>query len=95
MFEQILTFILTHLSEILGAVAVALLGFLIQAVKRLPALFLDFAKKLEEQAALTPGAADDAAAKVLVAIAQAINEAYEHHFSKPKVARRPDQRRGR
>ncbi len=76
MIDQMLTYLLSHASEILLSLLVALVALGLRLLAKLPGLLEDFGRQLEEQAKKTPGAADDLAAKIVLMVGAALKTAF-------------------
>lgn len=82
--NSLLDFLLANAGPILESLAVILVGFALMAFKRLPKMLLAMAKSFEEEARKTETEADDAAAKLLVAVASALAAAAEKELGPKK-----------
>lgn len=75
MFEGLLSFATSHLSEILQSAILAALVFIAAIARRallaLPKMLHDFGTSMAKDAAKTPGGVDDAVAKLVVVISEA------------------------
>lgn len=84
MLQTVIDFLIQYGQPILQMVIVTLLGFIVMGLKKVPRALLAMAKSFETEALKTEGVADDVAAKVLVAFAQALVAAAEQELAQKK-----------
>lgn len=78
--DKVLEVVLNYGTQIIGAVLVAMFAFAVSQLRKLPNVMRDFAEELASKAAMTPTKADDVAAELIKAGAEALAEAIERSF---------------